>query len=664
MQTVVISPRGEERLQSGHPWIYRADLADVKADAGARVAVLNRRGRTLGYALYSDRSQIALRMLTDGDVVADDELIAETNRGRRGVPRQPPHRCDRVPARARRSRSPAFAHRRSLRRLPGRADAVARDGSADAAGGRRASEAAAARAAFSRRNDPRTRLLEGLEQKVEVLAGRRPRVDERPRAGGRVRSRSAARPENRAVPRPARESRGGRAVRARPRARLLQLQRRLRARDGPAVRPRSSPSTSRRTRSRPIRANASRNGVAVDARVGNVFDELRGLERLGERFDTIVLDPPAFAKSKTAVEKATAGYKEINLRALKLLSPGGTLVTCSCSYNVNEAAFAEIVYDASVDARAHVTVVEKRMQAPRSSGDARRARDLLLEVLHPAKAGMSTPAQAARAVRRELKALARPAGGIRRQPLLPRRRRSSASTTSARPGCARSARRSIVSIRLTWSIEEATDFAAGAHHQPGPRRQSRGDRAGGVLPASHLRHGCCRSGNAGCRRGTRATGRRPTASAARSSVRCSSTSPASSPAMRPWAGHRSLWVRRAAAVSLIPSVRRGLALDLAYDVAARLHPDGEDLIQKAVGWMLREAGKADVARLDAYLLARGIGHPADDAALCHRALSRSPAQGTVARHQVATRAPSPEARFRSSVRQFRVIVRVPPGVSR
>jgi 23S rRNA (cytosine1962-C5)-methyltransferase len=102
--------------------------------------------------------------------------------------------------------------------------------------------------------------------------------------------------------------------------------------------------------------------VAIDVRVGNVFDELRGLERLGEHFDTIVLDPPAFAKSKTAVEKATAGYKEINLRALKLLACDGTLVTCSCSYNVNEAAFAEIVYEASVDARAHVTVIEKRMQ--------------------------------------------------------------------------------------------------------------------------------------------------------------------------------------------------------------------------------------------------------------------------------------------------------------
>ena len=111
-----------------------------------------------------------------------------------------------------------------------------------------------------------------------------------------------------------------------------------------------------------LKENAVRNGLTIDARAGNVFDELRGLDRLGERFDTIVLDPPAFAKNKAAVANARAGYKEINLRALKLLNPGGTLVTCSCSYNVNEAMFAEVVYEAAIDAQVNVTVVEKRMQ--------------------------------------------------------------------------------------------------------------------------------------------------------------------------------------------------------------------------------------------------------------------------------------------------------------
>jgi 23S rRNA (cytosine1962-C5)-methyltransferase len=94
----------------------------------------------------------------------------------------------------------------------------------------------------------------------------------------------------------------------------------------------------------------------------NVFDELRELERRGERFDTIVLDPPAFAKNKASVAKALSGYKEINLRALKLLSPGGFLVTCSCSYNVSEGDFADVIAAAAADAHADVAVVEKRMQ--------------------------------------------------------------------------------------------------------------------------------------------------------------------------------------------------------------------------------------------------------------------------------------------------------------
>jgi 23S rRNA (cytosine1962-C5)-methyltransferase len=111
-----------------------------------------------------------------------------------------------------------------------------------------------------------------------------------------------------------------------------------------------------------IGANAARNRMTIDARVANVFDELRRLERGNERFDTIVLDPPAFAKNKASVDRALSGYKEINLRALKLLSPGGYLVTCSCSYHVDEARFGQVVYEAAQDAEASVTVVEKRMQ--------------------------------------------------------------------------------------------------------------------------------------------------------------------------------------------------------------------------------------------------------------------------------------------------------------
>jgi len=112
-----------------------------------------------------------------------------------------------------------------------------------------------------------------------------------------------------------------------------------------------------------IRANAERNNLPhLQAREANVFDELRRLERAGERYDTIVLDPPAFAKNKAAVPNALAGYKEINLRAMRLLAPGGYLITCSCSYNVNEEMFEAMLHEASADSHTQVSIVEKRMQ--------------------------------------------------------------------------------------------------------------------------------------------------------------------------------------------------------------------------------------------------------------------------------------------------------------
>jgi 23S rRNA (cytosine1962-C5)-methyltransferase len=211
------------------------------------------------------------------------------------------------------------------------------------------------------RNDPKTRLLEGLEQRVEVISGEVPdsvTVVE----GGFEYEVDLRRGQKTGLFLDQRENREAAAGYAK--GRLLDA---FSYHGGFALR------LSKRCRETiafdisedavaHIRANAARNGVTVDARVGNVFDELRGLDRLRERFDTIVLDPPAFAKSKASVPKATAGYKEINLRALKLLNTGGTLITCSCSYNINEAAFAEIVYDAAIDARVHVTVMEKRMQ--------------------------------------------------------------------------------------------------------------------------------------------------------------------------------------------------------------------------------------------------------------------------------------------------------------
>ena len=358
--TVTITARGEERLRSGHPWIYRADLASVRAEGGDRVMVRGPRGRTLGHAFYSDRSQIALRVLTRGDQPADDALV-------------------------RRRIESAIAFRQTLaidatawRLVHGEADLLPSlivDRYDDCLVVQTLSQGAdrllplvvsvlqdtLQPRGILARNDPRVRLLEGLEQTVEVLAGEVPDVVPVVESGIRY-DVDLRRGQKTGLFLDQRENRVAAGLYAHGRLLdcftytggfALALARRCREVVAIDI---SADAVQR------LKENAVRNGVAIDARAGNVFDELRGLDRLGERFDTVVLDPPAFAKNKAAVANARAGYKEINLRALKLLSPGGTLVTCSCSYNVNEAMFAEVVYEAAVDAQVNVTVVEKRMQ--------------------------------------------------------------------------------------------------------------------------------------------------------------------------------------------------------------------------------------------------------------------------------------------------------------
>jgi len=360
LTSATVTARGEDRVRSGHPWIYRADVVDVRAIGGDRVSVRGPRGHLLGQALYSDRSQIALRMLTDGEIAADDALI--------------------------RSRlEAAIAYRRSLRIdatayrvVHGEADLlpsliVDRYGDhlviqALSQGMDRLTPLVAEAlnnllepGGILARNDARTRELEGLERRIDVLSGDVPEnitIAE----NGISYAVDVRRGQKTGLFLDQRENRE--AARRYARGRLLDC---FSYNGGFALTLASvcdevmAIDISEDAVAR-VRANAERNGLTIDARVGNVFDELRGLERLKERFDTIVLDPPAFAKNKAAVPKAVSGYKEINLRALKLLNPGGTLVTCSCSYHVNEAAFAELVYDAAIDARVHVSVVEKRMQ--------------------------------------------------------------------------------------------------------------------------------------------------------------------------------------------------------------------------------------------------------------------------------------------------------------
>jgi 23S rRNA (cytosine1962-C5)-methyltransferase len=114
------------------------------------------------------------------------------------------------------------------------------------------------------------------------------------------------------------------------------------------------------------RENLALNGVAdrAEIRAGNAFDELRRLERAGERYGLVVLDPPPFARSRAALEAAGRGYKEINLRAMRLLAPGGHLMTFSCSHHVSPSLFEEICRGAAVDADVPLRVIDRPGQAP------------------------------------------------------------------------------------------------------------------------------------------------------------------------------------------------------------------------------------------------------------------------------------------------------------
>ena len=358
---VLLSPRGEQRVRSGHPWVYRTDVADVSAEGGDLVQVIGHRGKPIGYALFSDRSQIAIRMLSRGEAPAGDARIE-----------------------ARLRAAIAFRERLQLdatafRLVHGEADLLPSlivDRYGDYLVVQTLSQGMdrlmplvtrilveqLAPAGVLARNDPKVRALEGLPQDVQVLHGSIPEsvvVREGPveydvdlRHGQKTGLFLDQRENREAAARYASgrlldcfSYNGGFALRlARdcPEADAIDI---------------SSDAVAR------IAANAARNGVShLRARQANVFDELRRLDKAGAEYDAIVLDPPAFAKNKAAIPGALAGYKEINLRAMRLLAPGGYLVTCSCSYNVTEDMFAEILHEASIDSHTPVAIVEKRMQ--------------------------------------------------------------------------------------------------------------------------------------------------------------------------------------------------------------------------------------------------------------------------------------------------------------
>ena len=360
--TATVSRKGEARLRRGHPWIFRSDISHTDGvTPGCLVRVLSSQNRPLGHAFYSSRSEITLRVIHRGESLPGSFLH------------------DRVAA-AIQWRETVASGASACRLVHGEGDGLPSlvvDRYGDhlvvqtlSQGTDRLKEEIVSvlqdllhPAGILERNDPRVRSLEGLDRKVGVLAGDVPETLEVVENGVRLEV-DLRKGQKTGLFLDQRENHA--AARAYARGRIL---------DGFTynggfalhVAPQATEVLAVDVSAEAVertRRNAARNGATnVTAAEANVFDLLHEMQQRGERFDTVILDPPAFAKSKDAVEKAWRGYKEINLRALQILEPGGCLVTCSCSYHVDEAAFEEIVWSAAVDAGATVTVVEKRRQA-------------------------------------------------------------------------------------------------------------------------------------------------------------------------------------------------------------------------------------------------------------------------------------------------------------
>jgi 23S rRNA (cytosine1962-C5)-methyltransferase len=361
--TVTINRRGAERVRARHCWIYRGDLIDAgSASAGEVVRVADQKGRSLGKALYSSRSQIALRLIAFEDAEIDRQFwltrLEAAERLRRLVVKDATAyrlvygESDLLPSLMIDRFNDSFViqtHSQGMDRLKH----VWVELLAERYSPR----------AIIERNEARVRELEDLPRAAGILYGEDPGEMVIEEGGARFvvnllegqktgafldqrENRIASENYGRGRALDCFTFHGGFAIHLARRAESVV------AVDisGPAI--------------EIARRNAELNGASnVELAEANVFDFLRDLEQAGERFDVINLDPPAFAKNRNAIEGATRGYKEINLRAMKLLTSGGTLITSTCSYHMSEEMFLNVLADAAVDAGRAAQVLEKRMQS-------------------------------------------------------------------------------------------------------------------------------------------------------------------------------------------------------------------------------------------------------------------------------------------------------------
>ncbi len=362
MKNVTVTKRGASRVRNGHLWIYRSDVLDSgDAEGGAIVVVRDQHGNFVGQSLFSDASQIALRLLTQADQPIDRDWwrlrILEAARRRHVSADTNAYRLvysegDLLPSLIIDRYNDVLV----IQTLSQGTEAV------KALLVELLVEEFVPRAVIER-NDVKVRALEGLEMLAGTLYGQAPAQLEivqngirflvAPQGGQKTGSFLDQR-ENRLAARVVAHGRGLDCFTFNG-AFALYLARVCESVIGIDISGGAIDIA---------RRNAEVNNVNnLDFREANVFDVLRDMENAGERFDTIVLDPPAFAKNRGSIRAAARGYKEINLRALKLLNTGGVLITCTCSYHMSEEMFLGIIAEAAIDAHCLLQIIEKRTQA-------------------------------------------------------------------------------------------------------------------------------------------------------------------------------------------------------------------------------------------------------------------------------------------------------------
>ncbi len=356
--TIKLSRRGATRLKDGHVWVYRSDLSANGVPPGSLVTVLDERGKPLGSALYSSSSQIAIRMLSTGTVPDLASLIRE--RIQKAIQYRAPlientdayrlvfSEADFLPGLIVDRYNDILSLQIVTQGMDAQRDTIVAE-----------LNEALKPASIAERVDARVRELEQLPPRTSgLLQGEKGKTIftmngvqfhfdalEGQKTGAFLDQR-----ENYSAA--ARYACGE----------VLDV---FCYQGGFALHlAKSCDKVTGVDSSRPALEVADQNAALNHRNIewieANAFDLLKDYSAANHRYDAIVLDPPAFAKTKANLDTALRGYKELNLRALKMLRPGGILVTCSCSYHVGEADFLEVVAAAARDAHRPVRLLEKR----------------------------------------------------------------------------------------------------------------------------------------------------------------------------------------------------------------------------------------------------------------------------------------------------------------